>query len=233
MIEKKTRTRIPKENKIRAELQKEISSVCPFCHSTEVGHFQIHHIDENPSNNQILNLILVCPTCHSKISKGDYSPMEVLQKKIQLLPQPGKPASNLTNPVTFNGKVTNSIVGNNNKVTLNVKKQVISQNKYVEGELGCDTQKANYISHLVTRYNEYKTNEVGKENMKYGIFQAALKKYFKIGATRTLNNLPVEKFTELVELIQKRINATTFAKKLGKGHKNFSTFQEYLEQQNK
>jgi len=69
--------------------------------------------------------------------------------------------------------------------------------------------------------------------MRYGISQASLKKYFKIGTTRTLNNLTVEKFTELVELIQKRINETTLSKKLGKGHKNFSTFQEYIEQQNK
>ena len=74
-MEKKTRVKIPKENKVRAELQKEISSMCPFCNCTDVGHFQIHHIDENPSNNQMLNLILVCPTCHSKITKGDYSPM--------------------------------------------------------------------------------------------------------------------------------------------------------------
>jgi len=79
MIERKTRTRIPKENKIRAELQKKINSVCPFCISTEVEHFQIHHIDDNPSNNEIFNLKLVCPTCHSKITKGDYSPMEVFQ----------------------------------------------------------------------------------------------------------------------------------------------------------
>lgn len=128
MIEKKTRTRIPKENKIRAELQKEINSLCPFCISTEVGHFQIHHIDDNPSNNEILNLILVCPTCHSKITKGDYSPMEVLQKKITLLPQPEKSTSNLTNPITFNGKVTNSIVGNNNKVTIKQTSKPVKKN---------------------------------------------------------------------------------------------------------
>lgn len=55
MTEKKTRVRIPQENKIRAELQKEIGSSCPFCENTEVGHFEIHHIDENPSNNEIGN----------------------------------------------------------------------------------------------------------------------------------------------------------------------------------
>lgn len=50
---KKIRTRIPKENKLRAELQKEIGSTCPFFNSEDVGHFEIHHIDENPSNNEV------------------------------------------------------------------------------------------------------------------------------------------------------------------------------------
>lgn len=73
----KNRIKIPKENKIRAELQKEINSICPFCDNDDVGHFEIHHIDEDPSNNDIKNLLLLCRICHSKITKGD-----VLQNKV-------------------------------------------------------------------------------------------------------------------------------------------------------
>lgn len=69
----KRRKKIPKENKVRAELQKEINSKCPFCNNEDVGHFEIHHINNDPSINEIENLILVCPTCHSKITKGDIS----------------------------------------------------------------------------------------------------------------------------------------------------------------
>lgn len=78
---KKLRPKIPKENKVRAELQLEIDSNCPFCPSKDVGHFEIHHIDENPSNNDIENLIMLCPTCHSKITKGDITKQAVLVKK--------------------------------------------------------------------------------------------------------------------------------------------------------
>lgn len=78
---KKIRKRIPNENKLRAELQKEINSLCPFCPSTDVGHFHIHHIDNNPSNNIIDNLLLLCPTCHSKITKGDITIEDVVFKK--------------------------------------------------------------------------------------------------------------------------------------------------------
>lgn len=78
----KKRTSIP--NKIRALLQKEINSYCPFCSSQDVDHFEIHHIDENRVNNDFDNLIMICPTCHSKITKGDISMESVIQKKLLL-----------------------------------------------------------------------------------------------------------------------------------------------------
>ncbi|XCF06701.1 HNH endonuclease [Tamlana crocina] len=81
---KKTKTNIPQKNKVRSELQKEIDSICPFCDNEDVGHFEIHHIDENPSNHNLQNLILLCPTCHSKITKEDISMQEVIDIKLNL-----------------------------------------------------------------------------------------------------------------------------------------------------
>jgi len=78
---KKNRKEIPQKNKVRSELQKEINSICPICKNTDVGHFQIHHIDENPSNNDKYNLLLLCPICHSKITKGDISMNDVINVK--------------------------------------------------------------------------------------------------------------------------------------------------------
>nr|WP_322626451.1 HNH endonuclease signature motif containing protein [uncultured Flavobacterium sp.] len=81
MQKKNIRTRIPQREKIKAELQKEISSSCPFCMNSDVGHFEIHHIDEDRTNNEFNNLILVCPTCHSKITKGDITQSLVCETK--------------------------------------------------------------------------------------------------------------------------------------------------------
>ncbi len=225
----KNRVRIPQVNKIRAELQKEIGSKCPFCDNTDVGHFEIHHIDENPSNNDNGNLILLCPICHSKITKSDISQAEVFKKKIELITEG---LSIPKNTLQVNGDVKHSIIGNNNIVKVSTPKKTVKQ-KYPEGCIGFDVAKANYVSHLINRYHEYKEWEVGKENMKYGVFPASLKKHFKIGATRTIYNLPIESFDELILLIQKRINGTTLAKKKGKGHKNFSSFDEYVALLNK
>lgn len=80
-MSKKIRTTIPQLNKVRAILQQEINSKCPFCSNTDVGHFEIHHIDENPNNNTLDNLLLLCPICHSKITKKDILIEDVLKVK--------------------------------------------------------------------------------------------------------------------------------------------------------
>lgn len=67
--------------KAKSLLQKEISSICPFCGNEDVDHFQFHHIDESPENNDMLNLLMLCPICHSKITKGDITREDVERKK--------------------------------------------------------------------------------------------------------------------------------------------------------
>lgn len=221
----KARIKIPQLSKVKAELQKEIQSACPFCNNTDVGHFEIHHIDEDPSNNEKTNLFLLCPLCHSKITKGDIKQLDVLKKKINLIQRTKEYTSDNSN-VNFNGAVSTAIIGSNNTISVKQLKTTV-KSKYPEGSLGFDTLKANYVSYLIARYNEYKEYEVGKEKMRYGIFGAALKKQFKIGPTRTIFNLPIDRFDELVIYIQKRINSTTLAKIKGKAHKNFRSFDEY------
>lgn len=225
----KSRISIPQLAKVRAILQKEVGSVCPFCQNDDVGHFEIHHIDENPTNNEMGNLLLLCPTCHSKITKGDITSIDVYKKKLSLLTAPISNKSNSGKIVNFNNSVENAIVGDNNNISINQTKKTVKQ-KYPEGCIGFDTIKANYIGHLIKRYNEYKEYEVGKENMNYAAFSSHLKKRYKIGPTRTLYNLPIEKFEELTVYIQTRIDKTKLAKMKGKGHKNYSTFSEYADE---
>lgn len=78
----KKRKTIPAKTKTL--LQKEINSRCPFCSNEEVGHFQIHHIDDNPENNEFANLLMLCAHCHSKITKGDIARNAVIQMKASL-----------------------------------------------------------------------------------------------------------------------------------------------------
>ncbi len=80
---KKIRTTIPQLNKVRAILQQEINSKCPFCINNDVAYFEIHHIDKNPSNNNSNNLILMCPICHKKVHNNDITLQEVNDVKFK------------------------------------------------------------------------------------------------------------------------------------------------------
>ena len=228
------RVRIPRENKVRAELQKEIDSICPFCGNSDVGHFEIHHIDENPSNNEISNLLLLCPTCHSKITKQDITAEEVKSKKASLdLRNRDKvsPANDSTQIVKFHGPVENAIVGNKNRVIIrNSSRKVVS--KYPEGSIGSDNLKAKYVSYLITKYHEFQEYQIGKGNMNYAIFPSKLKSLFKIGKSRTINNVPLERFEELTKYIQDRVDGTKLGRiRKKRNQKNYSMFEEYVSQQ--
>jgi hypothetical protein len=168
---------------------------------------------------------LLCPICHSKITKGDIGSVEVLKKKISLIYNPKivKPLGN--SAINFNDKVGNAIIGDKNKISIKQSKTI--KQKYPEGCIGFDTVKANYIGHLIKRYNEYKEYEVGKGNVRYPVFISMLKKQFKISPTRTLYNLPIGRFEELVSYIHSKINNSKLAKIKGRDHKNYSTFDEY------
>ena len=223
MTEKKIRAKIPFQNKVRSELQKEINSVCPICANEDVGHFQIHHIDENPSNNDLFNLILLCPTCHSKATKGDYSPLEIKNIKVRLLPPPKLQPN--TNSVVFNSKVENAIVGNNNSITIKQAKKIVQ--KYPESTIGFDPVRSQYIGRLIDRYNTYKESEVGKANMKYAVIFNMIKKHFLIPTSRAIYSLQTDKFDALQEFIKNKINNTKLAKIKGPSHKNYSSFEEF------
>ncbi len=79
---KKKRTAIPQKAKLTAELLQEVASRCPLCSSTDVGVFELHHIDEDPSNHEKINLLPVCPTCHAKIDKKEITMEMVRTAKI-------------------------------------------------------------------------------------------------------------------------------------------------------
>lgn len=232
--EKKRRPKIPQENKVRAELQKEIGSMCPFCDNDDVGHFQIHHIDEDHSNNDFGNLLLLCPTCHSKITKGDITQTYVLQIKIKLLngalSKKAKQTEKITRVDFKAKKIVSAIVGDNNTVIVKEAKPApkAKPNKYPEGCIGFDTNKANYVGYLVDRYHKYKEAEVGKAKMNYAIFLSSIKRQFSMGGTRTIYNIPIEKFEELCSVIKKRIDGTILGKNKGKTQRNYSSFDEYL-----
>jgi hypothetical protein len=215
----------------RAALQQEIRSTCPFCDNADVEHFEVHHIDEDHGNNEKTNLVMLCPLCHSKITKGDISMDQVKNRKKEISEIVLTPRRE-SNVIQFTGKVGSAIVGDNNIIRIqNVAKKI--KQKYPEGCIGFDNLRANYLGYLIAQYNEYKEWELGKEGMNYAVLPSLLKRQLKLGPTRTIYNAPIEQFEKLVQDIQNRIDGTKLAKiKKSKGQfKNYRSLAEYQHSQ--
>lgn len=53
------------DNNFKESIFDKFNNECAICGAKEGLH--IHHKDENPSNNQINNLIVLCGVCHKKV----------------------------------------------------------------------------------------------------------------------------------------------------------------------
>jgi len=222
---KKIRTRIQNQAKIKAELQKEINSICPFCNSEDVGHFEIHHIDENPSNNEADNLLLVCPTCHSKINKFDITREQVIQVKSYLpLKKNDKRNERKTSSIKIIGNEKGSTIVNSlNAQTIVYKSSSKPKIEFARDSIGGNAQYKDYIKHLIDRYNYYKESEVGKDKIKHAVIYNSIKKEFKASVFQ----IPMNQFESLASYLQQKINKTRQGKiNHSKAIKNYSTFED-------
>lgn len=62
------------------------SHICSVCgYNEDIRLLEIHHKDKNRNNNDITNLIILCPLCHRKITLGYYK-LEFINNKYLLSP---------------------------------------------------------------------------------------------------------------------------------------------------
>jgi len=71
MTKKDSRVAVPKA--IRDVLLREFNHRCAICGSDRP---HVHHIDEDPTNNDPLNLLPLCPNCHLRDQHDPTAPMD-------------------------------------------------------------------------------------------------------------------------------------------------------------
>lgn len=79
------RTAIPQRAKKFAELLTLTRNICPFCGMDDFNTFEFHHINGDSSCHELSNLILVCPSCHTKIEKKFISLSDVQLIKLRMI----------------------------------------------------------------------------------------------------------------------------------------------------
>jgi len=93
-----------------------------------------------------------------------------------------------------------------------------------EGSIASNLDMRNYTKHLIDRYHEFASKQPGKI-FSYAAIYAEIKKNF--GAKWDL--LPEHLFVEMTVFLQRRIDRTLLGSiNRGHGHKNYSSFEEYL-----
>jgi 5-methylcytosine-specific restriction endonuclease McrA len=65
--------REPVPDKVRTEIYKRANYSCENPDCREKNTIHIHHIDMNHSNNNYNNIIVLCPTCHTKAHRGIFT----------------------------------------------------------------------------------------------------------------------------------------------------------------
>jgi hypothetical protein len=218
--------------KTKKLIWQEAINMCVFCENRNVDVLEIHHIIDwsKGGTDEFENLILVCSNCHSKITNGSITTVEVFKAKMQLQ-NPSVETKQKSNVLKF-PTVSNSINvsrSNNYGIIANTVK-IPTQRKTVKfeppvGTIGSDGDKRSYIMRLIERYQDFKKAEHGLINFRYQIIYSAIKKEFKC----KWDFIRLENFSALVNYLQRRIDNTRLGRnRKSKGLKNYSSFQEFL-----
>lgn len=236
----KTENQTPKRPKQRKtvsaltskKLYQEADNRCPFCGVADVAVLEIHHIDGDPSNNQIENLMVVCGNCHSKITRGEISPADVHAKKMELFwthkASLRRAEKSSRQSVNVNAtSVSDSIIANT--VTFGHKRSPRMQ--YPVDSIGADTIKKGYIDYLIKRYYDYRQADASYGSLRpfnHAEIHTTIQRNFK---AKTFF-IHVSRFEELCDYIKSRVDQTIQGKRnRSRGISNCDSFENYEAEQ--
>lgn len=226
---KTKRTAIP--SRTTKLIFQEAESRCVFCEESEVAALEIHHIVsvEIGGTNGPENLILVCSTCHSKITQGVISQNDVIERKRALIY--GEPKrrriSHPSNVISIDGHVSRSIVAN----TVRFPAKTTLKMQHPLGCVGANIHMKNYLQYLIKRYSDFRKGDVS-----FGAFGHA-QKFHYAEIYRSIESkfkaktffVPEERFQEECDYVRQRIDRTILGKRnMAKGIPNYRSFREFL-----
>jgi hypothetical protein len=208
-------------------------SVCGFCPEHEIASLQVHHIDSDPSNNVLENLLVVCATCHTKITGGLISEADVRTKKREVEWRHGQRTAH-TPTAAVNVSITSSSFRGD--VAQNLTKIVAASRPRIAhplGSLGADLRKKGYVDYLLTRYFQYRKAD-GSYGSRRPFSHAEIHRTIQSEFGHKTFFMPAEFFERLVQFLQSRINRTILGRNNSSKHvPNYHSYEEHLLQQSR
>ena len=209
----------------------EAGSQCAFCDEHDVSALEIHHIIpiEKGGTDYPENLILVCSTCHSKISQYIISPADVDTKKREFLYGSPRQKKNLqaVNSISIDGNVSGGIIANN----LRILGKSSTRMNYPIGSIGANLQMKNYVDHLIKRYYDYRKADSGYGAYKHSnkFHHAEIHKSIQSRFKAKTFFVPETRFEEVCSYLKERIDKTILGRtQRSRGISNYSSFDDYV-----
>ena len=208
------------------QLLQEADSQCPFCRDRDVSTFEFHHIDGDPSNNDLNNLIVACSSCHTRITKGCLSEADVVTKKrelcwtLQTRRNTGQTAVNVNvTSSSFRGDIAQTIT----KISGVRAPRIV----HPPNSVGANLAMKGYIDYLIARYFDYRKADRSygrKTPFSHAVIHRRIQKEF--GAKTFF--LPESSFGNLVAFLTRHIDETIQGRRNGSGGiQNYHSFEEH------
>lgn len=212
----------------RAILQKEVGSQCPICGNGDVGEFQVHHLNGNPSDSDLTNLLLICPNCHAKFTNHTYSPEIGYQAKLKAIQKTSSGKNNHESSphivqINHGDKVVQAAGNVSIRMPCGRKSKAAVP---ISGVIGTSPHERAYIQYLYNRLMDYKMAIPGYDGGRAG---RVVSRYVRdaFGTTKW-TMVPIDQFDALSALLQEKIETTPIGRKHAKnGTKAYSTFEEF------
>jgi len=190
------------------------------------------------------NLILLCATCHSLIDKNQRTFTSELLTEMKELHERGG-AIELTSEVSRQAmilitsirpkqsrqsNVTNISIGRDNNAPITVKQSNSTDRrtkKHLANSIGTDATLCGYIDYLCDLYVKYMQPIEPDEGRAWARIGKQIKNRFRL-RKRSRNDLPIERFHDLVEYLNSKLAETPVGRKhLRKGTKLCCSFEEW------
>ncbi len=235
MLSRQLREMMPPRPKRPARVDKlvwqEANSQCGFCPERDVSALQVHHIDSDRTNNAVENLILVCASCHTKITAGVISTADVMWKKRQLFF--ALQTAQAAKAPRISGAVVNRTIntGTINQTVNNFGKGRTPRIHYPSDTIGSDALRKNYVDYLLKRYYDFRKADSSygsRRSFSHAEIHTSIQSRF---GAKTFFVL-LSRFDELTSYLQERIDRTIQGKaNRSRGVSRYKTFSAYIADQ--
>lgn len=233
----------PKRKALTKRLERQIiveaGGKCPWCNErVTAAEIEIHHIDEDRSNNVPDNLILTCRNHHGQIGAKLIPQWEVIVKK-QLLCNPTV-AERLGLVAKLKPQNAGATVNGDN-YGINANEVKIEKVNFPRGSKGkraampglieADADMRTYADYLVKRYIKWRKSGQVMDGRRFspGSAHGILAEGF--GSPSSVFLISQGRFFDWVARAQAKIDRTPFGRQnSSKGNRNYHTWEEHLAQ---